>query len=434
MEIRAFKGFRFDSGVVGNAADCICPPYDVIDEQMRQKLYAKSEYNVARIVQAVPEPSDSPDEHYTRAGASLNGWIAAGALKLDAKDSIYAYVQDFEISGEKCRRSGFVALGKIEEFGKGVKPHEKTLDGPKADRLKLMRQKVAQLGQIFMLYDDAKMVADEIIADARDGTALIDFVDDNGVQHRLFAIDDPKQVGAIEAMMADKQAVIADGHHRYETALNYYNETKNPAAQYRMMTFVNMRNPGLVVLPTHRLVANVENFDVGKLVEKMETAFEITRYQFDSGKEKIIMRQKMFDQLKIEFEEMKNAFGVYAGGKAFYTAVLKDTASMDQFAEMSAAAKGLDVNVLHKLILEDVLGIGDEQLASQSNVKYIKDIGDAITQSITKVDSTESQAVFFMNPTRVEQVKDIAAAGEKMPQKSTFFYPKIFTGLVINKL
>lgn len=433
MEIRAFKGFRFNSDVVGNVTDCISPPYDVIDEAMRKDLYAKSDYNVARIVKAVPV-SDDPDQHYILAGNKLKDWIDEGALKQDSADSIYAYVQDFEIAGENCCRSGFVALGKLEEFGEGVKPHEKTLDGPKADRLKLMRQKAAQLGQIFMLYDDPQKIADRIIADASEGTALIDFTDDNDVRHRLFAIDNSEEIAAVEKMMAGKQAVIADGHHRYETALNYYNETKNPAAQYRMMTFVNMRNPGLVILPTHRLVANVEDFDAGKLVEKMEEAFEITAYQFDNDKEKIIMRGQMFSQLTLEFEELENAFGIYAGGKAFYTAVLKDTVSMDRFAEMSAAAKGLDVNVLHKLILEDILGIGDEQLASQSNVKYIKDIGDAIKQSIAKVDSDESQAVFFMNPTRVEQVRDIAATGEKMPQKSTFFYPKIFTGLVINKL
>ena len=434
MKIRAFKGFRFDSDVVGSAADCISPPYDVIDEAMRKDLYAKSDYNVARIVKAVPVSSDAPDQHYTRAGDKLKGWIKEGALKQDTKDSIYAYVQDFDIAGQNCCRSGFVALGKLEEFGEGVKPHEKTLDGPKTDRLKLMHQKAAQLGQIFMLYDDPQKVADKLIADASKGTALIDFTDENDVRHRLFAIDDQGDVAAVEEMMAGTQAVIADGHHRYETALNYYKETKNPAAQYRMMTFVNMRNPGLVVLPTHRLVANVDDFDAGRLVEKMEDAFEITSYQFDTGKEKIIMREQMFAQLRIEFDDLKNAFGIYAGGKAFYTVVLKDTASMDQFAEMSPAAKRLDVNVLHKLILEDVLGIGDEQLASQSNVKYIKDIGDAIKQSIAKVDSAESQAVFFMNPTRIEQVRDIAAAGEKMPQKSTFFYPKIFTGLVINKL
>jgi len=434
MEIRAFKGFRFNSDVVGNVADCICPPYDVIDEAMRKDLYAKSDYNAARIVKAVPVSSDAPDQHYNRAGDTLKDWIDEGALKQDPVDSIYAYVQDFDISGKNCCRSGFVALGKLEEFGEGVKPHEKTLDGPKADRLKLMRQKAAQLGQIFMLYDDPQKIADTIIADASEGAALIDFTDDNNVRHRLFAIDNLEDVAAVGEMMSGTQAVIADGHHRYETALNYYNETKNPAAQYRMMTFVNMHNPGLVVLPTHRLVANIDDFDADKLVEKMEDAFEVTSYQFDNDKEKIIMRGQMFSQLRLEFEDMKNAFGIYTGGKAFYTAVLKDSVSMDQFAEMSAAAKGLDVNVLHKLILEEVLGIGDEQLASQSNVKYIKDIGDAIKQSIAKVDSNESQAVFFMNPTRIDQVRDIAAAGEKMPQKSTFFYPKVFTGLVINKL
>lgn len=434
MEIKAFKGFRFDGDVVGNVADCICPPYDVIDEVMREKLYAKSEYNAARIVKSVSQASDGPDDHYLRAGSCLNDWIATGVLKQDSENTIYGYVQDFAISGTTCLRSGFVALGRLEEFGEGVKPHEKTMDGPKADRLKLMRQKAAQLGQIFMLYDDAEMIADKIIAEVQTSTAMIDFADDNGVRHRLFAIDAPEQVSAIEAMMTGKQAVIADGHHRYETALNYYNETKNPAAQYRMMTFVNMRNEGLVVLPTHRLIANVDGFDRESLIEKLKAEFEITSYEFDSDAEKALKRVEMFKRLKAEFKSCKNAFGIYAGGRTFYAVVLKDIASMEQFGEMSPAAKGLDVNVLHKLILDNVLGIGDEQLASQSNVTYIKDIGDAIEQSVASVDSDQSQVVFFMNPTRVEQVKEIAAAGEKMPQKSTFFYPKVYTGLVINKL
>jgi uncharacterized protein (DUF1015 family) len=436
MEIKAFKAFRFNSSVVGVAADCICPPYDVIDPNMQDDLYNKSEFNAVRIVKGKTADSDTDtDNKYTRAGASFDDWIEKGALAPDEKDTIYAYVQDFDIGTMHCTRSGFVALGKIKPFGEGVQPHEKTLDGPKADRLKLMREKKAQFGQIFMLFDDPEKVADDIIEKVAADDCLIDFTDADGVKHCIYAIDDPSDVEAIKSMMQSKEAVIADGHHRYETALNYFAETKNPAAEYRLMTFVNMHNEGLVVLPTHRLVAGLVDFDIAATIEKIGEEFEVVVNSFADGDEKQAAKKAMFKQLRSDFEKDENSFGIYAADGNFYVAVLKDSASMDKAGpNMSDAAKGLDVNVLHMLVLDKVMGIGDKELAGQSNIKYIKDIGDAIDQSIAKVDSGESQAVFFMNPTRVDQVRDIAAANEKMPQKSTFFYPKIYTGLVINKL
>lgn len=436
MEIKAFRAFRFNDSVVGVVGDCICPPYDVIDEKMQDDLYNKNEFNAVRIVKGKTVDSDTElDNKYTRAGASFADWIEKGALSQDEKDAIYAYVQDFDIGEMHCTRSGFVALGKIKPFGEGVQPHEKTLDGPKADRLKLMRQKKAQFGQIFMLFDDPEKIADEIIEKVATGKCLIDFTDEDGVKHRIYAIDDVEDVNAVKSMMESKEAVIADGHHRYETALNYFAETKNPAAEYRLMTFVNMHNEGLIVLPTHRLIAGLNDFDVASMIEKIGNEFEVVECPFADDAEKESAKKKMFTQLRSDFEQDKNSFGIYAADNSFYVAILKDSGSMDVAApDVSDAAKGLDVNVLHMLVLDKILGIGDKELAGQSNIKYIKDIGDAIDQSIAKVDSGESQAVFFMNSTRVDQVRDIASANEKMPQKSTFFYPKIYTGLVINKL
>lgn len=436
MEIKAFKAFRFDSAVVGSACDCICPPYDVIDPKMQDDLYNKSDFNAVRIVKGITADTDTDaNNKYTRAGACMTEWIEKGAVKQDDKDTIYAYVQDFDIGTTHCTRSGFVALGKLQPFGDGVQPHEKTLDGPKADRLKLMREKKAQFGQIFMLFDDPKKIADEIIEKVATGECLIDFTDDDGVQHRIYAIDDQADVEAVTSMMTSKEAVIADGHHRYETALNYFAETKNPAAEYRMMTFVNMHNEGLVVLPTHRLVAGLADFDIASVIEKIGAQFDVAEYSFADDAEKKSTKKQMFTQMRSDFEQDKNSVGIYAADGKFYVAVLKDSESMNKIGpDMSDAAKGLDVNVLHLLVLDKVMGIGDKELAGQSNIKYIKDIGDAIDQSIAKVDSGDSQVVFFMNPTRVDQVRDIAAANEKMPQKSTFFYPKIYTGLVINKL
>lgn len=434
MEIKAFKALRFNGEVTGDTGNCISPPYDVIDGEMQQKLYDSSEYNIVRVIKGKTTGEDSADNNqYTRAADFLKGACQAGALKQDEKETIYAYVQDFEANSTQCCRSGFVALGKVEEFGEGVKAHEKTLDGPKADRLNLMRATGAQFGQIFMLFDDPTKVADAVIAKAAQGNALIDFTGDD-VRHRLFAIDDSADISAISGMMSDKSAVIADGHHRYETALNYYRESGNPDAQFRMMTFVNMHNEGLVILPTHRLVGNLDDFDIDGLTEQLKDKFEVTTYDFAGDEDKTAAREKMFAKMTEDFNGERASLGIYAASGSFYVATLKDFATMDVFAEMSLAAKKLDVNVLHSVILDGMLGIGDKSLANQSNLKYIKDIGDAIDISVASVDSGQSQVVFFMNSTRIEQVNAIAQAGEKMPQKSTFFHPKIFTGLVINKL
>jgi len=436
MEIKPFKALRYDSSAVGDIGCCISPPYDVIDPDMQQSLYDKNPCNIVRVIKGKTEPTDNENNNqYTRAAESLNGWIKNGALKTDSQDTIYGYIQNFDIESGRYRRSGFVALGRLEEFGSGVQPHEKTLDGPKADRLKLTTATAAQFGQIFMLYDDPSKTADAIMEKAAAKPALIDFNEPNGNRHRLFAIDDPAEIAAIAGTMRTLSPVIADGHHRYETALNYYKQTQNPAAQYRMMTFVNMRNEGLVVLPTHRLIANLPDFDIDKLIASLKDTFEITEYSFADDNEKKSARQKMFDDMKARFENNQNAFGIYAGNNVFYIALLaSDKAMAAMCPDMSNAAKTLDVNILHKLILENALGIGDKQLATQSNIEYIKDIGNAIEAATDKIDSGQRQVAFFMNPTRIQQVKDIADAGEKMPQKSTFFYPKVYTGLVINKL
>jgi uncharacterized protein (DUF1015 family) len=436
MDIAPFKGLRFDPLVVSDVGNCICPPYDVIDADYQQKLYEKSPQNIVRIIKGKASDADNDqDNKYTRAAASLQEWIASGALKEDASEAIYGYVQDFHVAGGTFRRSGIVALGKIEEFGGNVQPHEKTLDGPKADRLKLMTATEAQFGQIFMLYDDPQQVADNIIVKASAKPAVIDFIDDDKVRHRLYVIDDHAEMGAIINMMQTKQSIIADGHHRYETALNYYKQSGNPKAAYRMMTFVNMRNEGLLVLPTHRLMANVDGFDINELIAKIQDTFEVSKYDFADDSQKADARNKMFERMDDSFKNNKNAFGIYAADDTFYTVELKKENALGVMCpDMSDSSKELDVNVLHKVILESMLGIGDKELAAQSNIKYIKDIADAVGESIHKVDTGDAQAVFFMNSTRVEQVNSVAAAGEKMPQKSTFFYPKVYTGLVVNKL
>ena len=435
MEIKAFKAYRFNDAVTGSAGDCIAPPYDVINDRQQDELYQKNPYNIVRITRGKELADDNESSNkYTRAGQFFSDWIANGALIEDSSEAVYAYVQRFEAAGRNLTRSGFIALGKLAEFGKGVQPHEKTLDGPKADRLKLTRATAAQFGQIFMLYDDSEKIADRIIAKAAQGKPALEFTDEDGVEHILYIIADQADIASIATMMQEKSPVIADGHHRYETALNYYKETGNPKAAYQMMTFVNMRNEGLVVLPTHRLAGNLSDFSMEKLIADLETDFDIVTYSYDA-QSKNIAKKLMFKELKADFDAKKIAFGIYGNDDCFYKISLKSLDSMKKAAaELSPASQALDVSVLHRLILDNILGIGDKQLAAESNLEYIKDIGDAIDTSIAMVDSGDKQVVFFMNPTRTSQVQEVAAAGEKMPQKSTFFYPKIFTGLTINKL
>ena len=235
--------------------------------------------------------------------------------------------------------------------------------------------------------------------------------------------------------MKDKETVIADGHHRYETALNYRHLTKNPAADWQMMTFINMQNEGLVILPIHRLVGSVANFDFKRLLAELSSDFDSSRFAFSTEAGMGGAKEKMFKKMRSEFGCGRVCLGVYAADKAFYTITLRNYAVMDKIAgQLSAASRKLDVTVLHKLILERVLGIGEWQLAGETNIEYIKDMGIAVDEAIAAVDKAQKQVVFFMNPTRAEQVKQVAAANEKMPQKSTFFFPKIFSGLTINKL
>jgi len=443
MEIKPFKAFRFDEAIVGDVGSCVAPPYDVISPDQQQQLYQKNKYNIVRIIKGKTTASDNADNNqYTRAADYLNTWIKKGVLKQDSAEAIYAYLQDFELAGSKFQRSSFIALAKLEEFGKTVRPHEQTLDEPKIDRLNLKRATVTKFGLVFMLYEDEQKIADRIIenkaAPVQPGAGqkpLIDFVDEQNARHRLFAITDSNDIEAITKMMHDKTCIIADGHHRYETGLNYFKESANPAAAYQMIAFVNTQHGGLVILATHRLVGSLENFDFKELLIALKENFEITEYHFDSDRTKTEAKKKMLAQMKTEHSLDNNAFGIYSGDNAFYLAVLKNKQAMDSIApNMSSPSRSLDVSVLHKLILEKLLGIGEKQLAGGANIEYVKDTDNAVDESIEKVDTGKKQVAFFMNPTRMQQIKMVTDQGERMPQKSTFFYPKIYTGLTINKL
>jgi uncharacterized protein (DUF1015 family) len=421
---------------VGNVGDCIAPPYDVINDAHREHLYEKSSHNLVRLIKGKIKASDNgQDNQYTRAADYLAGWIEEGALKQDSDEAIYAYVQDFQVAGTKYQRSSFIALARLEDFGQIVKPHEQVLHKPMIDRLTLKQATSADLGLVFMLYEDEQKIADEIMAQVAEQKPLVDFMDEQDVRHRLFAINRKQDIELIVKMMSDKSCIIADGHHRYTTGLTHSKQSNNPAAKYQMLAFANMHQDGLIVLATHRLVGNLENFQLKKLIEELSEKFRITRFEFDTEQNKQQAEQDMLDRMHAEHEKDESAFGIYGADGAFYVAVLKDKSMMDSIVpDMSPAWKMLDVSILHKLILEELLGIDQEKLAEGENLQYVKDTPNAIADSIAQVDAGKKQAAFFMNPVKLQQLKMVTEAGERMPQKSTYFYPKVYTGLTINKL
>lgn len=436
MQIEPFKAFRFDSDVAGDAGDCIAPPYDVISDAQQEQLYQKNPYNLVRIIKGKTNASDnSEDNQYKRAATYLADWIDEGVLKQDSTEAIYAYEQEFKLNGMRYRRCSFVALGKLEEFGDIVKPHEEVFKKTMIDRFNLKQATLADFGLVFMLYEDPRKVAETIIEQAAGDKPLIDFIDEQDVRHRLFAITISQDIEKIVDMMNDKSCIIADGHHRYTTGLRYSHESKNLAAKYQMLAFANVLQDGLIVLATHRIVYNINSFDMDQLLSDLEERFDVVEFGFDSTKTKTQARQEMLDRMRAEHDNDKKAFGIYSSDDAFYVAILKDSRAMDTVVpDKSLGWRTLDVSILHKLILEELLRLDEEKQTQGQNIQYVKDTPTAIDDSIDRIDTGQAQVAFFMNPVKIQQLKMVTDVGERMPQKSTYFYPKVYSGLTINKL
>jgi uncharacterized protein (DUF1015 family) len=449
MDVKPFRAFRFDPRIVGDAGACVAPPYDVLDEAERDALCRRNPYNIAHITKGPLTAADSEgNNQYTRAAAYLQTWIAAGALKEDDQDTIYGYVQDFEMNDMAFQRLSFIALGKLEEFGQVVRPHEQVFAKPLLDRLSLERATAARFGLVFMLYDDPEGIADQIIARAvtgigdqgsgdagpRPAPALIDFTDQQAVRHRLYAVTAAADIQAVQAMMRDKSCIIADGHHRYTVGLTYLRESGNPKARYQMMAFTNMRQKGLVVLATHRLVGGLVGFRRLDFIADVEPRFRLVQFQF-SRSTRELSRQQMLDWMRDGHERGETVFGIYTGDRSFYLATLEDTSLMTAAApDKSDAWRALDVSVLQKLVLEGLLGLDEEKMGNPEYVEYVKDTPRAIEDLIRQVDAGRRQIAFFTNPVRLPQLAAVTDAGERMPHKSTYFYPKMYTGLTIQKL
>jgi uncharacterized protein (DUF1015 family) len=434
VKIVPFQGFRYDIEKVNDFKLVVSPPYDVINKDMQKKLHEGSQYNVAHLIKGAKFESDNKEENeYVRAGKLLGSWIESGILRKEDKSSIYALAQDFEVEGEMMRRSGIIALIGLEkmcattglgETCDGVHQHEETLPKDIEDRLNCLSATKANFGLIFSIYTDETMTIDSIMENKMKEEPLMEVADDDNITHRLWAIDGENEIKTIQEVMEKKYVII--------------DHPDSNSAQYRMLAFVNTMNKGLVILPTHRLVQGIEGFEPTKLISDLSEDFEIEEFPLGSGDGKEA-QAAMFKRLDEHFSEGKHAFGLYYNDGNYYSMVLKNLDKMEEISDHSEAWKHLDVTILHKLILEDRLGITKAKLAEcsidgGSFVEYIKAIGDAVDKSVNKVNSEGYQAVFFMNPTKVREVEDVATNHETMPQKSTFFYPKVYTGFVINKL
>ena len=417
-----FSALRFTKEA-GDIGALTCPPYDIISEEQRKAYLAENPHNIIRL----ELPRDGADP-YAVAGETLKDWIDTDILEKDAAKAFYLYAIDFAVDGEKKFIAGLVGRVQLTPFSEGVVlPHEETLSKAKADRLQLMHATACNFSNIDSLYreDDTASPLHDVAALAAKATLLNDMTDENGLRHRLWAITDEKDTAAITAAFADKKLYIADGHHRYETALNYQRELREagratPDADYCMMMLVEMSHPGLCVFPTHRVLHDLADFSGEKLLCALSDAFRI----------EAMPAEALADGLRAAYAAHKTAFGFFDGRESCLL-TLKDAAVMDALLPtLSPASRRLDVTVLHTLILERLLGIDKKNMANGTNLTYTR----AAAEAVSAVRSGSADACFLLNPTRVEEIRDVAAAGEKMPQKSTYFYPKLITGLTVNPL
>lgn len=423
--VKAFPALRF-TDKAGDISKNVCPPYDIISASEREEYIKESENNIIRLELPTGENA------YADAGELYKKWRKDGIVAPDETDGIYVYEEEFTAYGETKKIKGIFARVKLCEFSENVVlPHEETLSKAKTDRFNLMSATFCNFSPIYSMYTDAERIISGRVADLTSGIPDIEFATADGIIQRIWKIEKGSDTDFIEKAFENKQLFIADGHHRYETGLNFRKKLiedgiitdENHAGNYIMMMLIDMENDGLVVFPTHRMVKGLEGFDDEKALEKISEYFDVSDIK-KSDVESTLMSLTH-----------KKAYVMCRGNDKYSLLVLKDTpevkAALDELNPgKSDAYKGLDVTVLHSLILEKLFGIDKENMANQINLRYTRDFEEACAAA----DSDEYNCSFILNATKVSEIKDVALAGEKMPQKSTYFYPKLITGLVMNEL
>ncbi|MDY6856620.1 MAG: DUF1015 domain-containing protein [Thermodesulfobacteriota bacterium] len=437
-----FRGIFYNQEIIKDIALVVTPPYDVISKEEQEKYYQRHPFNIIRLVLGKDLAEDnSRINKYIRAANHLETWQRDGVLIRDTLTSICYYQQEFTVKRDQRKtRKGFIALIKLEDFANGVVlPHEKTMTGPKSDRLRLIESCNANLSPIFSLYSDTEKKIERIIEEKKDPTPFIDYVNDNGIRNQLWKIYNKDVIDRVSEEFKGLSLFIADGHHRYETALHYRNQLReksrnysgNEAYNYVMMYLSNMDDAGLVILPTHRLLYNLNDFRPSLFYEKAQKYFYIEAFGFAGSNEQEV-RRKLINKLEIQGQK-QHTFGLYIQGANCYNLLtlkdegIKNSTVMENVPDV---IKGLDVNILQKIILNSILGLNDQNMESQRNVDFIENSDKAIEW----VKEGRYQLTFLMNPTKIKQVNEASCAQVRMPQKATFFYPKIPSGLVINSI
>ncbi len=431
-EIIPFKALRYDPDQV-KLEDVLTQPYDKITPEMQSKYYERSAHNLVRIILGKAGETDTDAFNvYTRAAEYLHDWRSSGILKQDAEPGIYAYSQTFTVPGTRdlAERRGLIALGRLQDYADGVVfRHEQTLAKPRADRLNLLRATRAHFGQIFMLYSDPQGEIEALLKKKTEEDPDTSLLDEYETLHRVWRIHDPALIQSVQQRMRDKKLLIADGHHRYETALAYRNERRaesgssDPNAPYEfvMMTLIPMESRGLVILPTHRIVHGLPTFDRERMLEAAGQFFDIDRIDLRT-------ESRSATTLLGEAGENGTAF-VAVTRQGPYLMRAKKSAVQDALGQVPSLQRDLDVVQLHRIMLERVLGISEEAVRNQENVRYERDASEAISWV-----RQGANVAFLMNPAKIDQVRDIAFGGEVLPQKSTDFYPKLLSGLAIYAL
>jgi uncharacterized protein (DUF1015 family) len=436
-DISPFSALHFDPRSVGALENVVTQPYDKITPKMQDRYYGLSQHNLARIIRRQVEPRDTDDDPYAAAAADFRRWIEGGILVRDDAPALYPYDQEYSVPGQSSvrkRRRGFIALCRLEDYSaRVVHRHEETLSGPKADRLALLRATRAHFGQIFLLYSDPDGAVERDLAAETGATAPWQRVEDEyGTRHEVWRLTAAPAIERIRGLMRDKKLVIADGHHRYETALAYREEQRagarpDPAAEFVMATFVRMEADGLLILPTHRVVHGLQGFDWERFLASAREWFAVEEW---SGTAASRDPARLQDQLA-QAGRRGPAFVACARPDRAALLVLRsevDTRSASGDAPPELA--GVDVFVLHRLLIEGMFGISRQAVRDESNLHYERDAEAAMRA----VDEGKADVCFLVNSTPIEAVRDNAFAGQVMPQKSTDFYPKLLSGLTIYDL
>jgi uncharacterized protein (DUF1015 family) len=431
-EIIPFKALRYDPDQV-KLEDVLTQPYDKITPEMQSKYYERSTHNLVRIILGKAGETDTDAFNvYTRAAEYFHDWRSGGIMKQDSDPGIYAYSQTFTVPGtrELQERRGLIALGRIHDYDDGVVyRHEQTLSKPRVDRLNLLRATRAHFGQIFMLYNDSGSEIDALLKTKIEEDPDTSLLDEYETLHRVWRIHDPALIHGVQQRMLDKRLLIADGHHRYETALAYRNERRtetgssdpNAAHEFVMMTLIPMESRGLVILPTHRIVHGLLDFDRERMLETAGQFFNIDRIDLRS-------ETRSATTLLSQAGDKGTAF-VAVTRQGPYLLRAKQDAIQNALREVPSLQRHLDVVQLHRIMLERVLGISEEAIRNQENIRYERDAFEAISWV-----RQGANVAFLMNPAKIDQVRDIAFGGEVLPQKSTDFYPKLLSGLAIYAL